>query len=83
MKRVPVFLTFILLMGFSLVWGASNPLPEESRFDQPVEFKTGAEGESLRAMVAALAKAIDLTAVVDDVPDTNIVYDIGDPKPFR
>lgn len=75
----------IALLYGGLVTAAAQlaPLPAEPRFDTPVTFRTASDGESLRAMVRALAGAINLTAIVDDVPDTLIIYDIGDPKPFR
>jgi hypothetical protein len=44
-------------------------LPADARFDQPVAFSTGMGGESLRAMITALARSIDLTPVVDAVTD--------------
>ena len=34
-------------------------------------------------MITALARAVGLTPIIDDVPIRTIVYDIGDPKPFR
>ncbi len=59
------------------------PLPAVPRFDQPVSFRTGAEGEELGAMIEALARSVGLTAVTQGVPETIIRYDIGEPKPFR
>ncbi|MBS3966976.1 MAG: hypothetical protein KGZ60_06980 [Truepera sp.] len=77
-------LLLVALFAASLTAAAQlAPLPDDPRFDTPVTFRTKSDGESLRAMVQALASAINLTAVVDDVPDTLIVYDIGEPKPFR
>ncbi len=77
-------LLFVALFAVSLTAAAQlAPLPEDPLFDTPVTFRTKSGGESLRAMVQALAGAINLTAVVDDVPDTLIVYDIVEPKPFR
>jgi type II secretory pathway component GspD/PulD (secretin) len=84
MKRLWLYLTIVL--GSSLAFAGFAqlaPLPSDTIFDQAVEFKTAAGGESLQVMVAALARSINLTAVVDDVPDKTITYDIGDPKPFR
>ncbi len=83
MKRILVLLALLLVLGAAAAQAQLAALPDDGRFDQKVEFTTGANGESLRAMVSALAKAVGLTAVVDDVPDKTIVYDIGDPKPFR
>ena len=76
-----LFLTFFF--GFTAVAQQVPSLPDDPRFDQPVGFSTATGGESLRAMVMALAKSVGLTAVADSVPDTTIMYDIGEPKPFR
>ncbi|WMT56991.1 type II secretion system protein GspD [Truepera radiovictrix] len=59
------------------------PLPAEARFDAPVSFRTGPEGEALSAMLQALARSVGLTAITQGVPDTVVRYDIGEPKPFR
>ncbi len=83
MKRTLTILSFLALLGAAFAQGDLAQLPDDARYDQPVEFVTGASGESLRAMIEGLARAIGLTAVTDDVPDKTIVYDIGDPKPFR
>jgi type II secretory pathway component GspD/PulD (secretin) len=84
MKRLTTLLPLIAL-GALLASALAQPapLPDDPRFDQPVAFSTGPEGESLAAMVAALARSVGLTPVVDDVPDDTLRYDIGDPKPFR
>ena len=80
-------LTNLLLLASVLLAGAalaqSGALPDDARFDQPVEFSTGNGGEQLSTMVVALARSVGLTPIVDGVPDTMIQYDIGDPKPFR
>ncbi len=81
MKRI--LLTLLLGLALSLASAQVTPLPDSSRFDQPVEFQTTNGGESLRMMISALARSVDLTALVDDVPDKTITYDIGSPKPFR
>lgn len=83
MKRTLTLITFLALFGAALAQSALAPLPSDPRYDQPVEFVTGSSGESLRAMLQGLARSIGLTAVTEDVPDEVIVYDIGDPKPFR
>lgn len=80
-------LTLLLLLA-ALVAGSaaaqSDALPADERFDQRVEFSTGPDGESLAAMIAALARSVGLTPIVDGVPvGATITYDIGDPKPFR
>ncbi len=83
MKRILVLLTFLALAGLALAQTQPAPLPNDPKFDQPVELTTGVNGESLRAMVSALAQSVGLTAIVNDVPDKTITYDIGSPKPFR
>lgn len=83
MKRTLSVLTLLALLGAAMAQNALAPLPNDPRFDEPVEFVTGASGESLRAMIQGLARSVGLTAITDDVPEKVIVYDIGDPKPFR
>ncbi|MEJ2219094.1 MAG: type II and III secretion system protein, partial [Gemmatimonadota bacterium] len=83
MKRTLILLTFLALAGLAWAQTQLAPLPKDSRFDQTVQLSTGVGGESLRAIVSALAKSVGLTAIVNDVPTTNINYDIGSPKPFR
>ncbi|MFA5550794.1 MAG: secretin N-terminal domain-containing protein [Trueperaceae bacterium] len=84
MKRLSTLLTILALMALpAFAQGTLDPLPADARFDAPVEFATGTNGESLPVMIGALAKAVGLTAITDDVLDKTIVYDIGDPKPFR
>src|SRR5690606_20231157 len=83
MKRLSVVLTFLALFAVGVAQGTLTPLPDDPRFDEPVEFITGVTGESLPAMINGLAQSIGLTAITDDVPPVTIVYDIGEPKPFR
>ena len=83
MKRVLFFPTLLLALVLSVASAQLAPLPDDAQFDQPVEFSTQTGGESLRAMIVALARAIDLTPIVESVPDITITYDIGEPKPFR
>ena len=83
MKRIFLLLTLLATMAVATAQGTLTPLPPDARFDAPVEFSTGSNGEQLAVMITALARAIGFTAVTDDVPTTTIVYDIGDPKPFR
>jgi len=82
MKR-NLILTFIATLAVAFAQGALAPLPSDARYDAPVEFSTGTAGEQLPVMLTALARAIGLTAVTDDVPNQVIVYDIGEAKPFR
>lgn len=83
MKRMLLLLSFFVVFGMAIAQAPLAPLPDDAQFDQKVEFTTGVNGETLRSMLTALAQSVGLTAVVDDVPDKTIVYDIGDPKPFR
>ncbi|MFU8887015.1 MAG: type II secretion system protein GspD [Trueperaceae bacterium] len=83
MKRVLSLLTCVALLGLAPVLAQPAELPADARFDQLVSFSTGLAGEDLGTMLTALARAVDLTPVVDDVPVRTIVYDIGEPKPFR
>ena len=83
MKRVLSLLTCVALLGLAPVLAQPAELPADARFDQLVSFSTGLAGEDLGTMLTALARAVDLTPVIDDVPPRTIVYDIGEPKPFR
>lgn len=83
MKRFGIVLTFLALFAVAVAQGNLAPLPDDARFDEPVEFITGVTGESLPAMISGLAQSIGLTAITDDVPPVTIVYDIGEAKPFR
>ena len=84
MKRLTTFLLpLAFALAASIALGQPAPLPDDPRFDQTVEFSTGQDGESLGAMVAALARSVGLTPIVDEVPERTIRYDIGEPKPFR
>lgn len=78
-----VLLTILATVVLGTALAQPAPLPADERFDQRVEFKTDSDGESLSSMVAALARGIGLTPVVEQVPNTPVIYDIGDPKPFR
>jgi type II secretory pathway component GspD/PulD (secretin) len=83
MKRTLILLVLMAAMVVSSALAQMATLPPDERFSQPVSFSTGSNGESLRAMITALARTIGLTPIVDGVPDRVIVYDIGEPKPFR
>lgn len=83
MKRYALVFTLLALLNLAMAQGRLAPLPDDARYDEPVEFTTGVNGEQLPVMIGALARSIGLTAVTDDVPDVTIVYDIGEPKPFR
>jgi type II secretory pathway component GspD/PulD (secretin) len=78
-----LLLTLLATAVLGMAFAQPAPLPPDERFDQPVEFKTDSDGESLSSMVAALARGIGLTPIVEQVPNAPVIYDIGDPKPFR
>jgi Flp pilus assembly secretin CpaC len=84
MKRALSLLTFVVLLGSAPVLAQPADLPPDARFDELVSFSTGNGGESLGAMITALARSVGLTPVLADF-DTGkrIVYDIGEAKPFR
>jgi hypothetical protein len=85
MKRVLSLLTCVAWLGLAPVLAQPAELPADARFDQLVSFSTGIGGETLGTMLTALARAIDLTPVLDESvpPEKMIVYDIGEAKPFR
>jgi general secretion pathway protein D/type IV pilus assembly protein PilQ len=83
MKRLATLLLILVLGGLLTAQAQPSALPATDRFDSPVELRTDFEGQELSALVEALARSIGLTAIVKDVPDTRVIYDIGDPKPFR
>ncbi|MDR9391459.1 MAG: secretin N-terminal domain-containing protein [Trueperaceae bacterium] len=83
MKRRVLLLTALLaLVATAFAQTATLP-PDDPRFDQPVALSTDGNGEALDVMVAALARAVGLTPIVDGVSDTVVRYDVSDPKPFR
>lgn len=82
MKR-PVMLMLLLALWLGFAWAQLEPLPSEARFDTPTTFVTEAGGESLRAMVDALARSVGLTPIVDSVPESQVSFNIDQPKPFR
>ena len=84
MKRALSLLTFVVLLGSAPVLAQPADLPADARFDQLVSFSTGNGGESLGAMLTALARSVGLTPVLADIDaEKKIVYDIGEAKPFR
>lgn len=83
MKRLLSLLTCVALLGAAPALAQPAELPADARFDELVAFSTGLAGEDLGTMLTALARAVGLTPIVDDVPVRTIVYDIGEPKPFR
>ncbi len=83
MKRRILLLTSLLaLVATAFAQTATLPT-DDPRFDQPVALSTDGDGEALDVMVAALARAVGLTPILDGVDDTVVRYDVSDPKPFR
>lgn len=76
---------WMVVFGFLLAFGTAQlaPLPGDPRFDAPATLVTELGGESLRAMVDALARTIGLVPIVDSVPETLVSYNIDTPIPFR
>lgn len=82
MKR-PVMPLLLAALWLGFAWAQLEPLPNEARFDTPTTFVTEAGGESLRAMIDALARTAGLTPIVDSVPASPVSFNIDQPKPFR
>ncbi len=60
------------------------PLPETEQFSQLVDFRVRPAGESLDAMIQALARSVGLSAITQGIPaDAVVNYDFAEPKPFR
>ena len=60
------------------------PLPDTDQFSQLVDFRVRPAGESLDAMIQALARSVGLSAVTQGIPaDAVVSYDFAEPKPFR
>ncbi len=59
-----------------------EPLPTDAKYDQVITFNTGIAGASLPVMIEALAHSVGLTAVIEDVPNKQVTYNLGK-KPFR
>jgi type IV pilus assembly protein PilQ len=84
MKRFS--LLWLFLVAFTLLAAATAqlaPLPDDARFDQEVALRTQPGGESLPALIDALARTVGLTPIVDHIEDRRVSYNIDDPKPFR
>jgi len=60
------------------------PLPDTAQFNRQVDLRTRPAGESLDALVQALARSVGLSAITQGIPaDAVVRYDLGEPKPFR
>ncbi|MEZ4606381.1 MAG: secretin N-terminal domain-containing protein [Deinococcales bacterium] len=84
-------LSFGLWFGLALAQQATTqgptitelaPLPADPRFNQVISFNTGLSGAALPTVIEALAQAVGLTAVIEDVPNSLEPYNLGE-KPFR
>ena len=82
-RKSNLLLACLFVAGLGVVAAQSSTLPADPRFDAPVAVVTGPDGENLAAMVAALARSVGWTPIVDGVPAMTVSYDIGDAKPFR
>jgi general secretion pathway protein D/type IV pilus assembly protein PilQ len=83
MKRLAIPLLILMITGLLTAQAQPSALPAGEPFDSPVALRTDFEGQSLPAIIEALARSVGLTAIVKDVPEIRVIYDIGDPKPFR
>ena len=60
------------------------PLPDTAQFSQNVDLSTRPAGESLDALIQALARSVGLSAITQGIPpETMGRYNLGAPKPFR
>lgn len=60
------------------------PLPDSEQFSQNVDLRTRPAGESLDALIQALARSVGLSAINQGIPEGTVGrYDLGEPKPFR
>ena len=60
------------------------PLPDTAQFSQNVDLSTRPAGESLDALIQALARSVGLSAITQGIPpETMGRYNLGTPKPFR
>jgi type II secretory pathway component GspD/PulD (secretin) len=83
MKRLLTLLALLALAVFGTALAQPSPLPDDSRFDQPVQFVTDAGGASLRGMLQALSESVGLVPVFGDFADRSITQEIDTPTPFR
>lgn len=82
MITLRVFLITLLCLQFASAQRLT-PLPQDDRFDTPISLTTTIGGESLSAIITAIASSVGLTPVLEGVPEELVSYDIADPKPFR
>ena len=60
------------------------PLPDTAQFSQNVDLRTRPAGESLDALIQALARSVGLSAITQGIPEGTMGrYNLGEPKPFR
>ena len=59
-------------------------MPNTEQFNQNVDLRTRPAGESLDALIQALARSVGLSAVTQGIPEGAVGrYNLGEPKPFR
>ncbi len=84
LKKLTLTAVLMCCLGASLANAQRlAALPNDSRFDTPITLTTALGGESLGAIITAIANSVGLTPVLEDVPDELVNYEIIDPKPFR
>lgn len=82
MITLRVFLITLLCLQFASAQRLT-PLPQDDRFDTSISLTTSVGGESLSAIITAIASSVGLTPILEGVPEELVSYDIADPKPFR
>ena len=83
MKRLLTFFTLLAIAVLGTTLAQPAILPDDDRFDEPVQFVTGTAGASLRGMLQALAESVGLVPVFGDFADRTITQEIDTPTPFR
>jgi len=76
---------WILALVLALSLAFAGTLPEDPRFDQPVTIQTSPQGDPLEVVLAALARAVDLTPVIKlpkELAQTRVRLNVEN-KPFR
>ena len=78
------FALLTLLLTLSVASAAAE-LPADARYDAPVTLATSPSGETLAALIDALARAVGWTPILDPDLDAErrIALDVREPRPFR
>jgi type IV pilus assembly protein PilQ len=82
MLRIPLLLLVLTLAASAAAVGT---LPDDPRYDVPVALSTGGGGETLAALIDALARTVGWTPILDpDVAEgRRVALDLREPRPFR